>query len=797
MAVESNEIYIAGQAFPLSGDIRVVNFAGNPDYDFRNPIACGAGAAPTGPAIPGLTTTPPPAATEGSGGSSRTGTRNRGLRDLAMGFDAARSALSRTIKQVVIHHDATFHSAACFGVLCARNLSTHFMINWDGSLIQGADVFWSTYHARGRNNFSIGIDMNNVAVPEGHSIQRSDPLFGGVVDYAIREVVEGRINRSLKESFVYTEAQYTTLCAVLRTLHEVLEIPLIYPQDDSGGVLRRLMREPDTFRGFFGHWHCQAGKWDPGPGFSWETVMECLHGKSNHWPIQMAGLEPLREIRTQEQVVSNLQPLFDNTESGPSGGTYPVGMNQDWHDGVHFHAPHGTPVYACAEGKIILTRNGPNLPLGSPNFVLVQHDMERERLVLGDTGEYEVLKENIRWYSLYMHLERHDPAQVPIDVPEGEENEEAVAPVDPDAPPVRPLPAWYVRLVQIARASRGGSGLRPRSDFTLAEMRQNPELFLRTIGGFNRVLDVESENKHLSIEDGNPWRWLRNVNMAEPETETGGFEIGGGELLGYVGEYGELVGERVQTYDMFQFQIFSMSPIFDDTRFDRTEWRRVQADLTGDSLVAARDLVLPIMGGEQTAIDQGINQFGLGRGRVLTPSQIQRFYRSGRADWRHEFRTTIASHLSEWDIGNDDSLTANVPVAWPWMTDQEYLEWQALHAGYKWLTDDVRDLFGMIPGDDPANHTIFTYHPFYLLGWWALNYGRSVQGQTFEGASDEQIEEAIANYVPDEEDGGSDAFRINLDELDNFRIHYDDLDMQENGEWAPDVEFVNPFQRRR
>ena len=378
MPTFSNEVIIAGQPFEIGGDIRVINFRDNLDYSFIDPVggSCAPEPGSGGPSAPiqGLTVQP-----SGDTGSRRRHYFRRGMSERAMAgmsHEQLLESLGRELKTAVIHHDATYTAHHCFTVLCRRGLSTHFMVNHDGGIIQGLDPIYSAYHAGDFNGTSIGVDMNNIATVEGHQTRYSDPAFGGVADYAVRELIEGRINRSEKTSFAYTDEQYTSLCALLRLVNEVIGLPLIYPMSDTGGVVLSRLSDPSNFVGFFGHWHCQAGKWDPGPGFDWERVMEGLHGKSNHWPVDL-GTDSLRDLRSSDAVTTATDTFFSNIEQGPSGGGYPVGLNQEWHDGVHIYTDPGTPIYACAEGEIILTRNGPDLPLGSPNYVLMRHKIDR------------------------------------------------------------------------------------------------------------------------------------------------------------------------------------------------------------------------------------------------------------------------------------------------------------------------------------------------------------------------------------------------------------------------------------
>lgn len=184
MPVISNDIVIAGVRYALGGDIRVINFLDNPDYSFQNPTSTLCESI-----VPG--------------------TRTHGFRDdldeaelLAVGPENIIDWLARTVHQVVIHHDASPSAHATFSILCRRGLSSHFLINHDGGLIQGLDVIFSGWHAghSGVNRASVGVDMNNIAVVDGNQRQMpSDPAFGPGADYTSRPTIEGRINGSFKK----------------------------------------------------------------------------------------------------------------------------------------------------------------------------------------------------------------------------------------------------------------------------------------------------------------------------------------------------------------------------------------------------------------------------------------------------------------------------------------------------------------------------------------------------------------------------------------------------------------------
>ena len=69
------------------------------------------------------------------------------------------------VNQVILHHDGTRNSPDCFRVLAQRNLSTHLMIDRDGTVYQPLDLSDMAYHAGDYNKNSVGIDLNNPVIP--------------------------------------------------------------------------------------------------------------------------------------------------------------------------------------------------------------------------------------------------------------------------------------------------------------------------------------------------------------------------------------------------------------------------------------------------------------------------------------------------------------------------------------------------------------------------------------------------------------------------------------------------------
>lgn len=269
------------------------------------------------------------------------------------------------VDQVILHHDGMKSAAGCFRVLKDRGLSTHLIIEADGTIYQTLDLGFVAFHAAGRNSGSIGVDLNNPIRPDRLPRGQSAAARGGVA--------RGRINGSTVASLGYTSAQYEALIAVLRALGPVFPAlnNLTAPVGDDGKVLTTVLDDPG-FKGLVGHLHVSATKWDPGPGFDWERVLIGVRGTRLLYPVKLPGALNLNEV-PRSRALANAETYFRATETGP-GGYFPLGLNQGWHTGVHFQIERGTPIYAPADGVVVAARVGAEVDeLGSPNVVVIKH----------------------------------------------------------------------------------------------------------------------------------------------------------------------------------------------------------------------------------------------------------------------------------------------------------------------------------------------------------------------------------------------------------------------------------------
>lgn len=250
-------IIIDGHPYPLAADIKVVTHRGRKGYSFyrarrRNPRYAfyGTRKMPDGREVETL------------------------------------ADISKVTRSVVLHADVVKDSPATFAVLVARHLSTHFGIDWDGTLYQFLDPKHVAFGASEMNPFAVQIDLNNrlpnlVSDPKATYVPQRHAAAKMMVTQAFARPMSPRmkINRRDVKSFGYNAHQYRALFGLLTVLSGVIEG--IEPQilkNARGKVPMRHVNYAEDFSGIIAHWHLTPKRWDPGPGFDWHALDRALTG---------------------------------------------------------------------------------------------------------------------------------------------------------------------------------------------------------------------------------------------------------------------------------------------------------------------------------------------------------------------------------------------------------------------------------------------------------------------------------------------------------------------------------------
>lgn len=171
-----------------------------------------------------------------------------------------KSKKERIPTMVVTHWDVCLSADSCKKVLEKRNISTHFVIDNDGTIVQLADCNDIAWHAgiRKVNNASIGIDFSNAYytkyqktyVSRGHGER---PVLENSHVHGIK----------LKPHLGYYPKQILAYKALLEFLHEQYGITLTCPTK-NGKLLTEVYKPAAQakFNGVVCHYHLTRRKID-------------------------------------------------------------------------------------------------------------------------------------------------------------------------------------------------------------------------------------------------------------------------------------------------------------------------------------------------------------------------------------------------------------------------------------------------------------------------------------------------------------------------------------------------------
>jgi N-acetyl-anhydromuramyl-L-alanine amidase AmpD len=722
---DGNSIIIMGERFPLGGGIKVVTYA--------DPIE--------GPKWTFYRT--------GGGGSDlvRELTSERVLSGKPV---RTLEDLQKCVHQAVLHSDCMSNAQGCYTVLIDRGLSTHFMLDWDGTIYQGADVLHRTYHAGDANNHSIGMDLNNRLPLRRPGEPPLRPYVGECLGYfgpggpppgfTEQERQESEmmvINGTPKQSYGYTDEQYKALVALLRVLAD--RLPLMRtrdeengvpqpPMDETGQVLNKAMDGATTWRGIIAHWHITAMKWDPGPGFDWQRVYHELRGEDNHFPVQLAAED--KRYFNASTMEGEAALFYENNYRGMSG-YYPVGINLAWHGGIHLNLPRGTPVKAMLSGTLVAARIAPPVALGSHSFVLLRHVIEMPK---ADDGTESVTK--LRMYSLYMHL---DPIALE-----------------------QPQESWPRWLVDAHRLS-----LSRRREEDEAPPKPAPKPKAKPTGDKAKPEDdaavAQAPTSTASHQDRSPYSKIESggfhtlqagrVALFDWKTESA-IRVSSGDVLGSVGVF----GDRFTPESLVHIEFFTdenwRSAV--DLAVHARHWFVLDDPIAG-ALRVSNGSVLRLMGAQENPpLAQGDFLFP---DRALNPGSVRTFYQSpAYAEARDYLRRAIVRFTSEWSDQVDWVKALSEAQDWQGKTqDLDRLlrseEGGRLRTGvfskdindilpFIWLTEDVAKHIGLEV--NPWNGMVYHFHPIHMLVWLSFYSSSRVRVLAKGGKTRKELEAAMA-----------------------------------------------------
>ncbi len=625
--------------------------------------------------------------------------------------------LKEHVQHVVLHTDLTGDSEGCFRALVGRKLSTHFMIDWDGTIYQPLDVMFEAYHGGDSNSTSVGIDLNNlmrnlVREPDAPPYDPKHPRFA---DMSKREYRRPRSRRMKIQqstdgqiSWGYTDAQYQALIELLKVLTKVLDkIEPKYPADPTGEVIPYVI--PDDWPGFAGilaHWHISPTRWDPGPGFDWQRVIAGLAREHNAFPIELEDGKNVATLLEPDKVRAYAQEYFRANESALGGGWYPIGINQTWHGGIHLKKPKGSPVYNMFDGVVVAGRFGKKpTRMGHNNFLVLRHEIDVP------TRQKEKTKAFV-FYSLYMHLGPIDFENVTKDHPEwvrqlfrvhgGKVDEEETA-------------------LQGGAAEEEDGGGAPKDDTALF---QDDDEFVA-------AEDDDGEfDTRAYLEVGQHLAAFKRGEIALVPWKESPVKISSGELIGDVGLFGK--DEYDQT-PQIHVEIFAEEGWKEavDLGVHGRFFSEVESDLTGSPFVDNRD-VLSLFDQSPTVRKRS----PLLDARVVAPDDIEYFFTTP-GEYLEEkswLRKVVARHVSEWSDQVDWVLALSRAETW----DERVSEFKSIFKDsgvfrgalrrilpFVWLNKDVAAHIGL--NVEPWTGIVYHFHPIHFLVWMTFHASQRIQ----------------------------------------------------------------------
>lgn len=158
---------------------------------------------------------------------------------------------------IVTHWDAALSAKSCHKILQRRGLSSHFVIDNDGTIYQMVDTANVAWHAKGSNDNSIGIDFSNAYYTKYQKVYRKRGLGS-------RPIIESSVHGAPPvEHLGYYPAQLEAYKVLVKALCEHYDIPLECPTKD-GKLITGV--DPDaqagTFSGVVCHYHLSRRKID-------------------------------------------------------------------------------------------------------------------------------------------------------------------------------------------------------------------------------------------------------------------------------------------------------------------------------------------------------------------------------------------------------------------------------------------------------------------------------------------------------------------------------------------------------
>ena len=182
------------------------------------------------------------------------------------------SVNDRKPTMIVTHWDAALSADSCYKILKKRGISSHFVIDNDGTIYQMVDTKHTCWHAgiRSVNKASIGIDFTNAYYTKYQDWYERK-------GFGPRPVLEGvKVHgRTLDPFLGYYPVQIQAYKALLKGLSEHYGIKLNCPLDEDNELLTTVddTAAEGEFEGVVAHYHLTRRKKDTA-GLELKKILE-------------------------------------------------------------------------------------------------------------------------------------------------------------------------------------------------------------------------------------------------------------------------------------------------------------------------------------------------------------------------------------------------------------------------------------------------------------------------------------------------------------------------------------------
>ena len=162
---------------------------------------------------------------------------------------------------IVTHFDVCLSAESCFRVLKKKGISSHFVIDNDGTIYQTLDLQHGAWHAGSEraNRASVGVEISNAYYPKYQDWYKNN-------GFGERPLMEGvRVHGELLKPFTgFYPEQLRALKALWRAIHGATGIPYEAPLNQFDKTSKNYEQDVKygTFSGFVSHYHVSKNKID-------------------------------------------------------------------------------------------------------------------------------------------------------------------------------------------------------------------------------------------------------------------------------------------------------------------------------------------------------------------------------------------------------------------------------------------------------------------------------------------------------------------------------------------------------